>query len=54
MNSRLSERSKKKVALDGQAPDPVPILSGVPQGSVLCPSPFSYFHRITTGHAEDK
>ena len=53
MNSRLSERSKK-VALDGQASDPVPILSGVPQGSVLCPSPFSYFHRITTGHAEDE
>ena len=30
----LSERSQK-VMLDGQASDPVPVLSGVPQGSVL-------------------
>ena len=31
--SWLSERSQK-VVLDGQASDPVPVLSGVPQGSV--------------------
>ena len=34
ISSWLSERSKK-VMLDGQASDPVPVLSGVPQGSVL-------------------
>ena len=32
--SWLSERSQKGV-LDGQASDPVPVLSGVPQGSVF-------------------
>ena len=32
ISSWLSERSQKKV-LDGQASDPVPVLSGVPQGS---------------------
>ena len=34
ISSWLSERSQK-VVLDGQAPDPVPVLSGVHQGSVL-------------------
>ena len=34
ITSWLSERSQK-VVLDGQASDPVPVLSGVPQGSVL-------------------
>ena len=34
--SWLSERSQK-VVLDGQASDPVPVLSGVPQRSVLGP-----------------
>ena len=29
-----------KVVLDGQASDPVPVLSGVPQGSNLGPFPF--------------
>ena len=33
ITSWLSERSQK--VLDGQASDPVPVLSGVPQGSVL-------------------
>ena len=36
ISSWLSERSQK-VVLDGQASDPVPLLSGVPQGSVLGP-----------------
>ena len=34
ISSWLSERSQK-VVLDGQASDPVPVLSGGPQGSVL-------------------
>ena len=34
ISSWLSERSQK-VVLDGQASDPVPVLSGVPRGSVL-------------------
>ena len=36
ISSWLSERSQK-VMLDGQASDPVPVLSGVPQCSVLGP-----------------
>ena len=36
INSWLSGRSQQ-VVLDGQASDPVPVLSGVPQGSVLGP-----------------
>ena len=38
----LSERSQK-VVLDGQTTDPVPVLSGVPQGSVLGPILFLVF-----------
>ena len=43
ISSWLSERSQK-VVLDGQALDPVPVLSGVPQGSVLGPVLFSHLH----------
>ena len=36
----------QKVVLDGQASDPVPVLSGVPQGSVLGRSYFSFLSMI--------
>ena len=42
ITSWLSERSQK-VVLDGQASDPVLVLSGVPQGSVLGPVIFLIF-----------
>ena len=42
ISSWLSERSQK-VVLDGQASDLVPVLSGVPQGSVLGLVPFLIF-----------
>ena len=42
INSWLSGRTQQ-VVLDGQASDPVPMLSGVPQGSVLGPILFLFF-----------
>ena len=42
ISSWLSERSQE-VVLDGQASDPVPVLSGVPQCSVLRPVLFLIF-----------
>ena len=41
----MAERSQK-VVLDGQASDPVPVLSGVPQGLVLGPVHFSFLSMI--------
>ena len=47
INSWLSGRTQQ-VFLDGQASDPVPVLSGVPQGSVVGPILlFIYYKRLT-------
>ena len=48
ISSWLSERSQK-VVLDGQASDPVPVLSGVPQGSSFFSSSLMLF-LIISGH----
>ena len=48
INSWLSLRTQQ-VVLDGQAEDPVPVLSGVPQGSVLGPITVPYFHKCLAG-----
>ena len=50
ITSWLSGRSQK-VVLDGQASDPVPVLSGVPQGSVLGPILHPY-HESQIGQVE--
>ena len=44
IRSWLSGRTQQ-VVLDGQASDPVPVLSGVPQGSVLEPIMFLIFYK---------
>ena len=44
ISSWLSGRSQQ-VVLDGQASDPAPVLSGVPQGSVLGLILFYDFHK---------
>ena len=48
INSWLSGRTQQ-VVLDGQASDPVPFLSGVPQGSVLGPILFLFFFKRPSG-----
>ena len=45
INSCLSRRTQQ-VVLDGQASDPVPVLSDVPQGSVLQPILFFIFINV--------
>ena len=48
INSWLSGRTQQ-VVLDGQASDPVPVLSGVPQGLVLGPILFLIFYKLPAG-----